>query len=249
MTSNIILCATQRCGSTMVVEDMRNTNILGRPEEWFIPWDPNKEDVNWRDALTAVRQRATDETGTLAIKVMANQLTAIEECLKSVTKPVPGPMFFRFRQIFSDAAFVWLKREDVVAQAVSRIMAKQTGINHATDAKDHFAGNLMTGGDRANYNLEAKYSYSSILSECTAITLENIAWSRFFTAFKIEPLVITYEDVVKDPDMTHLDAIAKHAQVDAEFVKTERQILKLGNSKNEKFVSRFHKDAAQNQFR
>jgi LPS sulfotransferase NodH len=31
--TEIILCATQRCGSTMVIEDMRNTGVLGMPEE------------------------------------------------------------------------------------------------------------------------------------------------------------------------------------------------------------------------
>lgn len=245
----IVLCATQRCGSTMVVEDMRNTNVLGRPEEWFIPWDPSKEDVDWKEALVNLRRRATDDTGTLAVKVMANQLTSIEECLKSVTKPPPGPTFFRFQRIFRDATFVWLKREDIVAQAVSRIMAQQTGINHATDAEDHFAGNLMKGGDRANYNVEAKYSYNAILRECTSITLENLAWSRFFSSFEIDPLVVVYEDVAKDPDMMHLDAIVKHAGLETDLVKSERRIVKIGNSKNDKFINKFHKDAAQNQFR
>lgn len=40
----ILLCATQRCGSTMIVEDMRNSEVLGAPREHFLPWAAAKED-------------------------------------------------------------------------------------------------------------------------------------------------------------------------------------------------------------
>ena len=246
--TEIVLCATQRCGSTMIVEDMRNTGVLGFPEEWFIPWDPAKTDINWKDNLAGIKKRASGKNGVIAIKVMANQLHNIEECLKSVVKPIPGPLFFRFHTVFSNATWVLIRRTDIVAQAVSRLMAKQTGINHATDAESHFAGNLMIGGDRTTYNKDTRYNYDAILKECTAITLETIAWSRFFNAFNIKPIILNYEDVINDNKMQHLDTMNTMIGNSTQLTKTERTIKKLGNSRNSDFVKSFHREAAQRNF-
>lgn len=247
--TEIVLCATQRCGSTMIVEDMRNTGALGIPEEWFIPWDPKKTDINWTDNLAGVRNRASSENGVMAIKVMANQLHNIEACLQTFLPTSTGPLFSRFYNVFKDATWVWIRRTDVVAQAVSRLMAQQTGVNHATDGEKHFAGNMMIGGDRANYNKNTQYKYEAVLKECTSITLETIAWGRFFQAFDITPLILTYEDVIMDSAMLHLDAMhATTGNLDP-LVKTARTIKKLGNSRSSDFVERFHIEAADRQFR
>lgn len=245
----IVLCATQRCGSTMIIEDMRNTGVLGRPEEWFIPWTPERTDVNWTDELERVRQHGTGANGVFAVKLMANQLTGIEGCLRQVLDPPPGRPFFRLHKLFETATWVWLKRRDTVAQAVSRVMSQQTGINHATDGAEHFAGNLMKGGNLAGYNASVSYSYDTILRECTAITLETLAWQRFFEAFGIAPLVLTYEDTIHDADMTHLDRIAEAAGVSGPLQKVPRRLVKLGNSRNDDFAGRFHREAAERGFR
>ncbi len=247
--TEIVLCATQRCGSTMIVEDMRNTGALGMPEEWFIPWNPKKIDINWTDNLAGVRKRASGENGVMAVKVMANQLHNIETCLETVVPTATGPLFSRFHTIFKDATWVWIRRTDVVAQAVSRLMAQQTGVNHATDGEKHFAGNLMVGGDRANYNENTQYRYDAILKECTSITLETIAWDRFFRTFGITPLVLTYEDVITDPAMLHLDAMHATTGNTTPLVKKERVIKKLGNSRSRDFVEKFHHETAERQFR
>ena len=245
----IILCATQRCGSTMIIEDMRNTHVLGRPEEWFIPWNPGQTDTNWSDQLARVRQWGTGPNGVFAVKVMANQLAGIEGCLKEISSPPPGPVFCRFHMLFETATWVWLKRRDIVAQAVSRIISQQTGINHATAGADHFAGNLMKGGDLANYNASVQYSYDAILRECTAITLENLAWQQFYEAFRIEPLVITHEETVQDAEMTHLDKMVTALDISGPFEKSPRRLVKLGNNRNAEFAARFHREAAERGFR
>lgn len=247
---DLMLCATQRCGSTMIAEDMRNCGLLGQPEEWFIPWTGELTDAHrsWKPDLDKVRDRATGDNGVCAIKVMANQLNDVEERLKSFLRPPPGPMFFRFFKAFQGATWVWLRREDIVAQAVSRLMARKTGINHATMGEDHFAGNLMRGLDRT-YNKGTEYDYDMILSEATAITLETLAWTRFFEAFGITPLVITYEEAAADPDMTHLDRMAAALGLGGEIPRTPRKIVKIGNDRNDDFIRRFHREAAERGFR
>jgi LPS sulfotransferase NodH len=247
--TDIVLCATQRCGSTMIVEDMRNIDILGRPEEWFIPWSPGRADADWPEEMERVRRWGQGPNGVFAVKVMANQLAGIEACLKTMLPASSERPFHRFHTIFQEAIWVWLRRDDIVLQAVSRVVSQQTGINHATDGADHFAGNLMKGGDLATYNASVQYSYEAILRESTSITLENLAWSRFFEAFGITPLVITYEEAVRDADMTHLDEIVRRARVSGAYEKSPRRLVKLGNSLNTEFAERFHREAAQRGFR
>lgn len=245
---DIILCATQRCGSTLIVEDMRNTGVLGQPEEWFLPWDPSKEN-DWNKALMGVHKRATGENGVSAVKVMANQLFNIDACLSNTIEPTPSGDFPHFAATFKDAKWVWLRREDIVFQAISRLLAQQTGINHATaNAEDeHFAGNLAKGYN-TNYNERAEYRYGALLRFATAITIENLAWKRFFSSHGITPLELVYEDVIQDPDIGHLDMLASLIGQTEKPPREPRKMVKLGNKKNENWHNRFFKDAAKNNY-
>jgi len=234
----------------MVVEDMRNTGVLGVPEEWFLSWDPDKAGADWKEALAGLQKRATGQNGVMAVKVMANQLQNVEDCLKTYLRPPPGPRYFRLHKVFEDAKWVRLVRKGVVAQAISRLMALQTGVNHATSTQDqeHFAGNLMRGY-KEDYNARARYDYAMILRECTAITLENLAWDHFFRDHGIEPLTLVYEEVAKDKEMGHLDQLAELAGLDEEPERQPRKMVKVGNQRNSDFEKLFMADAAQRQYR
>lgn len=246
---NIVLCATQRCGSTMVIEDMRNTGVLGMPEEWFVPWDPAKPKVNWSKALSDVKRRGTGENGVFAIKVMANQVDKVDACLKGAVDPTTDGMYPRFAAAFKDAIWIKLTRRDTVEQAISRIMAQQTGINHSTRnaEDDHFAGNLSKGYD-TSYNDKTIYRYGAVLRHATAVTLENLAWSRFFEQHAITPHEFIYEDVAADADKTHLDVMGELAGINGPVPKAERRMVKLANEKNASWKDRFYRDAAANMF-
>ncbi|MEO1043122.1 MAG: Stf0 family sulfotransferase [Pseudomonadota bacterium] len=243
----IVLCATQRCGSTMVIEDMRNTGKLGNPEEWFVPWDPEKTDIDWNAQLDGVFNRATGETGIVAIKVMANQLAKVDRCLSG--QPEPTESFEYFYRIFADAVWVKISRRDVIYQAISRLMARQTGINHATKEQndEHFAGNLLKGYD-PKYNDRTKYKYDAILYEINSITLENLAWTAFFEQYGIKPFNLVYEEFSADPNMIHLDVMAEAIGL-SKIDKKQRKMVKVGNSKNKEWHQQFLSDVSAKNFR
>lgn len=251
---DIILCATQRCGSTMIVEDMRNTGVLGRPEEWFLPWKPEKEGVSWRRSLRNIRRRGTGENDVFAVKVMANQVASIEACLATLDEPgeekpvVPGA-YPRFADTFRDAAWIRIVRRDVVSQAISRVMSRQTGINHATGSMEdeHFAGNLAKGYDPA-YNDRTVYRFEAILKHVTAIVLENLTWDRFFETSGITPTELIYEEVARDEGMGHLDVMAERVGLTEAPPRKPRVMVKLGNEKNKEWRDHFFADAAEKKF-
>ena len=234
----------------MILEDMRNTGVLGNPEEWFVPWASQKPNMNFKQEFSGIFRRATGENDVTSIKVMANQLIDIENGLKTYMRPLPGPRFFRFHHVFQDARWVHIKRQNIVAQAISRVMSKQTGINHATASAqdDHFAGNLLNEYT-PSYNAQAQFNYDAILSEATSITLENIAWDQFFKDFGIDPLVLSYEDVAQDSDMTHLDKFAQLMNIEEPINRKPRKMVKVGNQRNLDFEKEFMRVAAENGFR
>lgn len=234
----------------MVIEDMRNTGVMGTPEEWFVPWDPSKDHVDWQDALSSVIKRATSENGTMAIKVMANQLHNVENCLSSFMSSDEVSTFPRVAKIFEGAIWIKLTRRDIVGQAISRVMSRQTGINHATAhaGDEHFAGNLQAGY-QADYNQNTIYKYGAILKEVAAISLENLAWERFFETNGLTATELFYEDIAADRDMAHLDLIAHLAGITEPFERTDRKLVKLANNKNKVWRNRFFQDAAAKNFR
>lgn len=234
----------------MIVEDMRNSGVLGHPEEWFVPWGKKQGDRDYRTELNAIKRRATGANDVASIKVMANQLLDIEQGLMSFLKPTPGPRFFRFHTSFKNAVWVRIRRRNIVAQAISRVMAQQTGINHATGTaeQDHFAGNLLKGYSE-DYNQKTKFNYDAILREATSITLENVAWDQFFRDFDIDPLVLTYEDFSIDANMTHLDQMAGLVGLEEVPDRKPRTMVKVGNKRNIDFEKQFMREAAENKYR
>lgn len=247
---DIVLCATQRCGSTLIVEDMRNTGILGKPEEYFIPWTDHLSKPDWEQPFASVCQRARGDNGVSSIKIMANQLPSLDACLATFVRSERACDFPSVATIFKNSHWVWLKRDNIVAQAISRVIAKQTGINHATSKPDdpHFAGNLLKGYS-SDYNKATRYRYESILAEVISISLENLCWKRFFQSASIKPLVFTYEDVIQDAAMKHLDQMAIMNQLPIPTTKLERKMVKLSNKVNQEWEDRFFSDAAKAKYK
>ena len=161
----------------------------------------------------------------------------------------PG-IYPNFAEAFSDCAWIRLIRQDVVSQAISRVMSRQTGINHATEKKSdpHFAGNLQKGYDK-NYNRKTTYKFDKIFEEVQAVVLENLAWERFFESNKIEPVELVYENIASDPTMGHLDIISKSANIGKPFTRTPRKLVKLANERNKEWREAFFEDAAARNFR
>lgn len=254
----IILCATQRCGSTMIVEDMRACGFLGQPREYFIAWarraGPDRDtagaakpgpEPDWQARLAQIRRKSSGGGPVGSVKVMARQLPGIEAALASFAAPAPQGPFPHVAAVFADAAWIYLTRRDAVAQAISREMARQTGINHATRhaADPHFAGNLLKGY-RSDYNAAARYDYAAIRRQVASIALENALWHRFFAAHGIAPLRLEYEATATQGAGGIVRAVADHAgiAVPAGLAVPERRMVKLSNALNAEWEQRFLQD-------
>lgn len=233
----IILCATQRCGSTMIVDDFRSTDVLGKPEEYFIPWtggqieDPLKSFEN-------IKKMSQTENGVSVIKVMADQLFYIERQLEKVfeiDESVEGS-YMRCALLFKDATFIRIDRIDSVAQATSRYIAKKTGKNHFLDtSSEYIPGNTIYSNE--NYNANVEFDSNALDKHVIDIAKEKALWSRVMSDWNCQyAFSLSYENCIND--RSYLNSIIKYFDLNCESIN-ERKIKKIGNNKNEEIINNY----------
>ena len=85
---------------------------------------------------------------------------------------------------FPEPRFVWLRRRDRVAQAVSFARAVQTGHWHGWNRKP---------------SAESTFSFDAIDALLRELDELDTGWERWFDHEGVEPLELVYEEVIADP--------------------------------------------------
>ena len=131
-----VLCGTPRTGSTLLCSLLTSTGVLGRPESYFrepdeaswaarlgVPHDGSQV-RDYRAFAHAVRAAATTDNGVFGARVMWGSLERIVAGLEGSSRQSDLAVL---QGAFGPLRFVHLRREDVLAQAVSWYRAEQTG--------------------------------------------------------------------------------------------------------------------------
>jgi LPS sulfotransferase NodH len=91
-----------------------------------------------------------------------------------------------------DLRMIWLKRQNMVARAISHFRALQTGVWHRTSSQ---AG-MTSGAQVYDFNLAEIHTLY-----CLGCFHEEL-WQRFFEEHEISPYCVTYEELVTDYEST-----------------------------------------------
>lgn len=241
----IILCGTQRCGSTMIVADFRATEVLGQPEEYFIPWTSQVIEKPI-DNFESILRRASTKNGNASIKIMADQLEHIENNLAgsqnlTLEKDELNYIYPHVRKLFKDALFIKINRVDIVAQAVSRLMSLKTGKNHFVDASStYMPGNNTLSNDEYNKNVE--YNKFYLDQQVLEISQENTKWDCILKNWQVEsPINLVYENCIND--FNYLSNIGTRLGLSINVDNLpKRKLKKIGNSKNDEFIYKYSFD-------
>ena len=186
-----VLCGTPRTGSTLLCSLLYSTGVLGRPESYF----REPDEVAWaarfglateggcvrdyRAFVNAALSAGTSNNGVFGVRIMWGSLERMIEGLGRV----PGkPDLQILEEALGPLTFVHLRREDVTEQAVSWCRAEQTG--------------YWQQGDVATREPHQDIPRMELLME--TIRKHNAAWWAWFDAQRVEPLSITYEQLVGD---------------------------------------------------
>ena len=200
-----MLACTPRVGSHLLSEALTSTGVAGHPREWLPRFTADALPLTPRDRLRLVTQPPSQETYDAAIdgayveNVLASgtgdngvfgivihwfvlqdavrRLRAFFETSESAPHRV-------LSAAFPNLSYVWLKRRDKIAQAVSWYTAIQTGT---------YVGRHVEADPELEQRL--RFDYAQIRYLLSALTAFENGWGSYFSASGVKPLVIHYEDL------------------------------------------------------
>jgi len=134
----LIICATPRSGTTLLCDLLQETGVAGRPNSFY-----RRQSIDnyasrlgvapgfdfERRYLAAVIAEGTADTGLFAMRVMWPSLPELTDKLAALF-PDEIDDAGRIGAAFGAPLYVFVEREDKVAQAVSRGKAEQSGLWH-----------------------------------------------------------------------------------------------------------------------
>jgi LPS sulfotransferase NodH len=201
----IVVCTHQRSGSTLFGEAMYFAGGLGCPLEYYHAGFRPALAQRWQasnigDYAAAVGRYRTDPGGTLSIKLFWRDVVelAIEidaarfGALKNNPPDATEPATYRaiadiLAPLLHAPVFVHLFRRDRIRQAISTVVASDTGQWRRIPDVDERepAGESLFDLDR----IEQLIGYSDFC---------HGHWRNFFAAVGAAPYVLTYEDLARD---------------------------------------------------
>lgn len=172
---SIMLAVTPRSGSTYVGLELWRTGQFGVPLEYLNP--VRRIDMLSRVAngdcsayWQEVKKRRTSANGIFSCKAFAPDLVQVEQNYPGLSRDIHNDFI------------IYLSRRDKVDQAISFAKAEQTGKWHST----------------TKHGKPAAYDLNFIDAMLARIHAHEQAWESIFSALKVEPLRIDYEDFVSD---------------------------------------------------
>ena len=230
--TSLFVCATPRTGSNLLDGLLASTQLIGEPAEDFgavfetevLPFAGR---TGLGDHLVRCAQRAGD-TGVYSVKLHLHQHGLFLHLLRLLRGAHGLSDVDLIRTVFPQPRFVWLKRDDTVAQAVSWWRASESGSWIDSDVPRR----------------EPVFDFARIDAYVTRIRVDDEAWRTWFAANGIEPLVVTYEELVANPDRSVREILSLAAvDVPAGLVVTPR-ITKQSNAVSAAWIERYRSLAA-----
>ncbi|MEJ1969029.1 MAG: Stf0 family sulfotransferase [Rhizomicrobium sp.] len=241
----LVLCAHPRSGSTLLAEAIAAAGSLGRPLEYFQAGHRPLFEARWkpsgiRDYIAILHRWRTAPTGTFAVKLFWRGVVATARELDPaapIAADIPGVPLTdgEYRRLFAalgealpDPVFVYMKRRDVVRQAVSIYRATQSGI---WQARAHADAAALP---------QPPYDFERILAYLGRIHASNAHWEACLRANGLACHPILYEDLVQDYEGALRGLFDALGQPDTPIAG--RRLRKLADRYSDALVERFLED-------
>ena len=183
------ICTEPRSGSNLLCQYLSSTDQLGYPLEYFngpgrrafgLPDFPDAPELQ----IDAILRVGATPNGVYAVKLFASQFATFSRRVRWIDG-------------LPNLHFVYLRRDDLLGQAISWARAIQTGQYRSTQPAERVAA----------------YDADLIRSQLMAIVRERAQWEAFFARTGIKPLRISYERFLEDR-ASHVDLVAELVDVE-----------------------------------
>lgn len=178
---------------------LESSGVGGHPESYFRQPDERSWAVPWgllhsaggsfsyADFVRAAIAAGKTENGVFAARIMWGTLEEVVDKLGDEYPDLIGADLDLLTRAFGPTGFVYLRRDDVIAQAVSWLRAEQTGVWHEADLS------LQGDGQVPQFDADKIHELVQLVNE------HNAAWQEWFTSVGVTPDQVRYEDLVADP--------------------------------------------------
>ncbi|MFW0793194.1 Stf0 family sulfotransferase [Gordonia sp. CPCC 205515] len=257
--SNYLVCASQRSGSTLLVESLAATGVAGKPQEFFQYFTTSSQAPQPREWFVGVKNpeilsrlapldrglvdtRDSDEwkadildhgrspNGVWGGKLMWNQTPL----LIARTRVGAGTLRTAIHALFDgiDPVYIHVYREDVVPQAISMWRAVQTRVWRDED------GVHAGSDDGAVYNAEGIAHLAGLLLD------QDRNWRRWFRKESIDPVIVPFGELVGSPTATTARILTAIGQ-DPDLAPPP-PLKPQANARSKEWAARYRADAARN---
>jgi len=245
---SILICSHPRSGSTLLGEAIRFAGGLGCPLEYlhrgFRPTIAARWGAPDLDAyVAALHRHRTEPDGVLSIKLFWQDVEDVAHERAPDRFPPPATrapetmaeddyrdLRAALDDILPNPEFVYLERRDRVRQAISAMVAAQTGLWRS-----------IPGVGRQRAVGAAEYDYHRILGMIAFADYSHEHWRGFFAANGVAPHRVTYEELVDDFEHV-LNGLC--TRLGSAAVPPPRRMRRQADRTTEAMVVRFLRDHA-----
>jgi LPS sulfotransferase NodH len=180
---SFVICTTPRSGSNMLGRLLAGTGLVGLAGERFNRYEvPDLADRRPGDYLVACAQDARG-TAVFGLKLHWDQLPRFFGLIRRLRGTSGLSERELIEAVLPGPRFVWLRRDDSVAQGVSWWKAEKSGA--------WIGGRPAVGA--------ATFDFEGIDELVRRVEKENEAWGHWFAANGLDPLVVIYEELAAQP--------------------------------------------------
>lgn len=170
-----VIASQPRCGSHYLAYLLRQTGRAGVPLEYFHKdhWRRWVKRCGQKSPLAAFRvlcQLRTTQNGVFGVKAHWHQFSYA--------------LSRRLEPDLRSARYIYMIREDLLSQAISHVIALQTG---------------SWFGDQKPRK-SPRFSFDEIANSIRFLLSERSRWERFFSFTGVSPLRLSYESLVQETD-------------------------------------------------
>ncbi|HTW50616.1 MAG TPA: DUF6065 family protein [Stellaceae bacterium] len=198
-SQSYVICTAPRTGSTLLAQALTSTGKAGRPHEFFDIYAHNEQ--FWVKTLKVddpveylpkVLAAGTTDNGVFGLKLLWHQSPALLAKLQAaVPDRVNGARNLSHELLSASfetpVHYIWLRRRNKLAQAISYYRASRTGLWRAS--ADPADGSSATGP-------EPGFDYDQIEQYARLVNHFDAQWHQFFRLNRLKVLMMWYEHFV-----------------------------------------------------
>ncbi len=183
-----IICTYERTGSSVLSSMLQQSGLVGHPHEQFnsiMHGQAEKGNVDYVPFIKGFISRSASENGVSGTKMHWSFYEEFRKAMHrhDLYRDLDGAALIE--KVMPNTSFIYLVRNDRIRQAISLWKSRRTGGWHAE------------GNKKPEY-VNPKYSYRKIRRYMKKFDRQYRSWEAFFESCRIEPLVISYEDMIRD---------------------------------------------------